>query len=341
MIFESNVSFEKCHFKKDVSFKKTIFKESVQFSYFFKKADFEGAEFHSEASFPKSYSNSINLSHCRFSEVLDLSNRRFDQELNLNDSIFNKNVNFQSAIFNKKVNAWNTTFKKNLNFRWANFREKINLTDSFIKKGKTDFFGTNFENNAYFYNTEFKIIDLKNSVIEKGVYFLNSTVKKSNRETNRIIKNQFAKQNNRIESLKYHHREMSSYFRELISEAFYNLKKIRLWGLLKNVGDLIILGLNFLSNGFGLWWFAGIIFLFITTSLMYHFYLLSVDLKIPYDQMEYWKYYVQFIVPTHKFDFIKGVKLTDSSYIIDYFGRVVSAFGIYQTIQAFRKFGKI
>lgn len=341
VIFESTVTFEKCYFKEDAFFKKTIFKEPVQFYYFFKNVDFEGAKFLSTTSFPKSYSNNINLSHCIFIETLDLSNSRFDQELNLNDSTFNKNVNFQSAIFNKKVNAWNTTFKKDLSFRWANFREKINLTDSFIKKGKTDFFGTNFENNAYFYNTEFKRIDLKNSVIEKGVYFLGSTIKKCNRETNRIIKNQFAKQNNRIESLKYHHREMSSYFQELLYESYLNLKRFRLWGLLKNFGDLVILILNFLSNGFGLWWFAGIIFLFATTTFVYYFYLLSLDLKISYQQIEYWKYYVQFIVPTHKFNFIEGAILTDKSYIIDYLGRVVSAFGIYQTVQAFRKFGKI
>ncbi len=341
VIFESKVTFEKCYFQKSVSFKKATFKESVEFYYFSTNVDFEGVKFLSTTTFPKYYPNSINLSHCRFEETLDLSSSRFEKELNLNDSVFIKNVSFQSSIFNKKVNAWNTIYKKNLSFRWANFREKINLTDSYVKKGKTDFFGTNFENNAYFYNTEFKIIDLKNSVIEEGVYFLGSTIQKCNRETNRIIKNQFAKQNNRIESLKFHHREMSSYFQELLYESFLNLKNFKLWKLLKNFGDLIILSLNFLSNGFGLWWFAGIIFLFTTTSVIYDYYLVSINLKIPYDQLEYWKYYVQFIVPTHKFDFIDGVILTDKSYIIDYFGRVISAFGIYQTVQAFRKFGKI
>ncbi|CAM1364556.1 pentapeptide repeat-containing protein [Tenacibaculum xiamenense] len=341
LIFQSNVTFENCYFNEEVSFNKTVFQGVSIFPHFFNNANFKGAKFLSTTSFPKSYPQNINLSNCFFKEELDLSYCKFDQEFNFYNSTFEKTVNFEAAIFNKKVNAWNTSFKSNLNFKWANFREKLNLTDSFIKKGKTIFFGTNFENNVYFYNTQFKKIDLKNSVIEKGVYFLGSKIEKCNRETSRIIKNQFLKQNNRIESLKYHHKEMASYYRELLYDLYLNFTKANLWRLLKNIGDLTVLTLNFLSNGFGLWWFSAVIFLFITTSLIFHFYLTSVNLNISYDQIDYWKYYFQFIVPTHKFSFIEGVTPTAKSVIIDYFGRVVSAFGIYQTVQAFRKFGKI
>lgn len=341
VIFMKEVKFENCYFSEAVTFQKTIFNEKVSFTNFYQNVSFKSAEFNSLVSFPEIFQNEIDLSFSKFKEDLNLSNRRFDQELHINNSTFLGSLNFKNTTFKKKVNAWNLTVNSDFTCKWANFREKLNLTDSFISKGKTDFFGTNFENNAYFYNTNFKRIDLKNSVIEKSVYFLGSKIKKSNRETNRIIKNHFVKQNNRIESLKFHQKEMSSYIGELLADSFNNIKKIRVWKFLKNIGDLTILILNFLSNGFGLWWFMGIIFTLTTTLIVFDYYLQSLNLIIDYNKIEYWKSYVQFILPTHKFDFMNITQLPDESYIIDYLGRIVSAFGIYQTVQAFRKFGKI
>lgn len=50
-------------------------------------------------------------------------------------------------------------------------------------------------------------------------------------------------------------------------------------------------------------------------------------------------YFWQFLIPTHKFDYL-GVKQTDSPlfYVFDFFGRIAVGYGIYQFIQAFRKF---
>lgn len=341
--FKNIADFVGCSFFHKATFDNAHFLNKVKFGEFHKSVSFKTSHFHNETTFQINFPQSVDFSYCHFYYKLDLSSRVFNQEVYLNNSFFYKEVTFKSTEFKKKVNAWETTFKSDLIFNWTDFRDKLNLTESHISKGKTDFYGTNFEGNAYFYKTEFKKLDLKNCVIEKGIYFLDAKIKRGNRETNRIIKNQFTKQNNRIEALKFHHKEMSAYLLELIIEAFKNLSNLKLWKLLKNIGDIVILFINFLSNGFGLWWFSGVVFLFVTTTFMFKYYLNNINsnIIIDFSNYEYWKYYVQFIIPTHKFDFITNAALTDKSYIIDYLNRLISAFGIYQTVQAFRKFGKI
>ena len=52
-------------------------------------------------------------------------------------------------------------------------------------------------------------------------------------------------------------------------------------------------------------------------------------------------YYFEFINPTHRVDFIgREAKEPLLANFIDLLGRLIIGFGIYQTIQAFRRFGK-
>ena len=53
-------------------------------------------------------------------------------------------------------------------------------------------------------------------------------------------------------------------------------------------------------------------------------------------------YYFTFLDPTHKIDFLKdkGVTLSGWSSLVDFLGRIVVGYGIYQFISAFRKHGK-
>ena len=215
IIFNKQANFNGCIFESESNFKNTIFKEDLTISGFESFVSFKSAKFESDTFWGYTF-NEIDLSFCTFKKSLDLSERQFQGKLHLNDSVFKGDVYFKNSTFENKINAWETEFQKDLIFRWANFKKKINLTESKIKNGLCDFYGVNFEENGYFYKTDFKEIDLKNSVIEKGIFFLGAKIKKSKRETNRIIKNQFLKQNNKIEALNFHHKEMKSYLNELL-----------------------------------------------------------------------------------------------------------------------------
>jgi len=338
IIFNKQANFNGCIFESESNFKNTIFKEDLTISGFESFVSFKSAKFESDTFWGYTF-NEIDLSFCTFKKSLDLSERQFQGKLHLNDSVFKGDVYFKNSTFENKINAWETEFQKDLIFRWANFKKKINLTESKIKNGLCDFYGVNFEENGYFYKTDFKEIDLKNSVIEKGIFFLGAKIKKSKRETNRIIKNQFLKQNNKIEALNFHHKEMKSYLNELLVVLPKNIVQLKFWSFFKNLSNLFILLFNFVSNGFGLWWIGGLIFLFTSTTICFKYYLANV---YTCEDISYWKYYFDFINPTHKSDFIKieHIYITDKASIIDFFGRIISSLGIYQTIQAFRKYGK-
>jgi uncharacterized protein YjbI with pentapeptide repeats len=332
--FRKAADFNGCTFFGQANFKHSKFYQEATFGVFDAFVNFKGTTFFSSTDFPNSFEK-VDFSCCKFTEYLDLSERIFKQDLSIHDSEFLKEVSFESSEFQGKVNSWNTTFHDNLICRWADFRKKINLTESKITKGFADFYGTNFEANAYFYKTHFKKIDLKNSVIDKGVFFLDSKIDKGQRETFRIIKNQFLSQNNRVDALKAHQREMNSFTVETIQNIFIQKPSLNTFG---NIANLLILVLNFISNGFGLWWFAGVSFLFVTTCLMFTWYLNYVQVPCSF---EFWKYFPQFLNPTHKTEFIEGAFLETPAYFLDFFGRAVSSFGIYQTVQAFRKFGRL
>lgn len=122
-----------------------------------------------------------------------------------------------------------------------------------------------------------------------------------------------------------------------------------------------ILALNKLSNNFRLSYTRGIIFTFVSGLIFYLPYLFVLDKNLEiclnncntmegfiYVLKNYSYLFFEFLNPTHKFELIESkiiypenspiYKLCGS--IFDFSGRIFVSFGIYQTIQAFRKFGK-
>ncbi|MEW5676442.1 pentapeptide repeat-containing protein [Flavobacterium enshiense] len=338
--FKKEVHFEGCKFEDHVDFSNAEFHDVVTFPDFSSVINFRKAKFNSDVFFGKNFNDVVTFSHSEFKNNVDFSESTFEKDVYFNDCIFEKDVYFEVVDFVNKVNSWNVTYKSNVTFKWSNFRGKANFSEIKVEKGLLDLHGVNFEKNSYFYNSTIKNLDLDKSVIDKGVFFLGSKIKKSNRETFRIIKNEFNKQNNHIESLNYHQREMYSYFKELLAELIPKKNESILNYLLKflrNLNNLVILLLNFISNFFGLSWIFGVVFTFTSTYLMYKLYVSHLTFE---GEISFWQYYPQFLSPIHKFDFIENVKQTKYSYLIDFLGRIVSSFGFYQTVQAFRKYGK-
>ena len=260
---------------------------------------------------------------------------------------------FKDVEFMGKVNSWNLVCLKDISFEWANFRQKANFSDLKVENGLVNLHGTNFEKNAYFYNGIIHQLYLDNSVIEKGVYFLGSTIRTAKRETWRIIKHEFVKQNNKIEGLRYYALEMEEYENELFGDkkrirfSFFSI--IRDFFLVFKKGDRtnkFIVFMNRISNDHNSKPFRGITFTLLATLIFYLLFIWIIKLE-------------NNMIFSFSFDFIglnfkqalQMLNLTDWKYTpfdinyswaygVLFVGRIVIGFGIYQTIQAFRKFGR-
>lgn len=109
--------------------------------------------------------------------------------------------------------------------------------------------------------------------------------------------------------------------------------------------------LNKYSNNYGTDWLRAVI---VTLSITLCFYIAycssrSIYPANPFNKENIWMfitvspYYFEFLNPVHKTDFfihIKDGEPNPLALLIDYFSRIVVAYLVYQTIQAFRKFGK-
>jgi uncharacterized protein YjbI with pentapeptide repeats len=374
-VFESYAWFKNAEFKEKVTFNKAKFKENAEFGgcRFLKYVNFSNCIFE-EQFYPGSFDDSVNFCHAEFKnhvtfwrtsfeKFADFSYSKFEKGVSFDESVFNdefifhdaevhEDAHFEGVEFKGKVNSWNLYCFKNISFKWANFRQKANFSGLTITDGFANFHGTNFEKNAYFYSGKINELDLTKSVIEKSVYFLDSAIKKANRETWRIIKHEFIRQNNKIESLNYHALEMMEYEKELFGAKeklqFSLFRLIRdFYQVFKkgNRTNKFVIFINRLSNGFNLLPFRGVAFTLISTLIFYliFIYVVIIENNIELDYSpEYigvnFRQTLQFLNITDWKYYPFNLKY-DWAYGVLFLGRIIIGYGIYQTVQAFRKFG--
>ncbi|WP_417443402.1 hypothetical protein [Joostella sp.] len=104
--------------------------------------------------------------------------------------------------------------------------------------------------------------------------------------------------------------------------------------------DSILLLLNWVSNNNGQSWFRGVLFTLIVAFLFFLLYL--NNLGVPININEHYKDYISFISSFPKLQLEKYSelnKLWNVSLVI-WLSRVFVSYGVYQTISAFRKYGK-
>jgi hypothetical protein len=147
------------------------------------------------------------------------------------------------------------------------------------------------------------------------------------------------KQGDTVQALEYHSREIEAHFKSIawFSRDFF--KKFNL-------------GLNKISNNFGRFWVLGVIFTFASGLLFFCLLLISTDKYewgTPKFDFELLPAYLKFMNPLRFIEtenlFLNGklqdrIRLNSCSYLCDFLGRVFVAYGFYQTIQAFRRFGR-
>lgn len=320
-ILYEDISFRQCHFKEVADFRHIHFKSPVDFyhskfeqkvrfhhSHFYEKAKFENTKFHDLVDF---YEATFHKTHQFF--LTDFLNVSI-----FSHTKFHKQIQFLYCKTSKDsvISFENATFSNALDISRANFCCKIIFW-------KIDL--TVIPKEIYLYEND----NRKFENVKKPVNAL-----KRLRETYRIIKDNFSKEGNHIEALIYYKNEML-----LFQKEQRQLKKSSL------NEDTISLFFNRFSSNFGTSWWQGIKFTFFITLLFYVLFLSTFYEEIKF--MWTWnafgktaKHFVEFLNIT-KWD-IKPFGITSYSwgYIILFIGRIFIGYGYYQTIQAFRKFGK-
>lgn len=349
-----NISFEKKIFNFDINFKETINMLNFSKCIFNGKFSFSSCDFNQNIYFGECvFEKSLSFLSCKFNKKARFHKVHFKEHLYLNNTTFSDLADFWSSTFDENMIFYKTDFLGTTVFSNVTFKSNVLFTYTLI------------ENLIIFSSTKFHSgLDLSLSILagkispfgiqlnnfksendtDDGIYYdlmvsNNALIPdKNKRETFRILKNYFLKENNSIDYLKYSKLEHSTY-------------KTQLWKKIKNkntffetIQDYIILGLNNISNNHGKSYLRGITFTMLIGWLFFYFALIATE-EYSFGFDNFWtstqnsvKYYFNFIIPTHKINYMDKLKPKNWFYFWDFVGRTFVAFGIYQTIQAFRKY---
>ena len=204
--------------------KKTLDLSFIKFSYFSIKdsignlkqdISFRSAIFYTEASFyDATFEENVNFDYAMFKAKASFTNAVFKANAFFYDTTFEAEAIFFNTTFDSIAYFYNTTFKAEADLKFATFKDWAN------------FYNTTFEALANFTNLSFKHLTLTNAKFN-DVNFLglsgyenNQKVTLSkkhfaNKESARLIKAYFEKQNNISEANKYFSIEQELYIDHL------------------------------------------------------------------------------------------------------------------------------
>ena len=361
--FYENIRFHHCDFYSSINFENTTFEKLV---------DFYLAIFHNEQQFLRTdFFGTCIFSGVTFEkEVQFLYNRvKSDSYLNFESSIFSRCIDISRANFRCTINFWNIkiqgieniqTYQKYIDDFGKYPRDKKNITPTTYSKIRETF--RIIKSNFYMENNKIEGLNMyKNemSVYQREQFSLLGY--------NRLDKILYTiRQNIKIKYIFF-----SVFF---IFFWYFNIKMILnnedkfliiyllffalpiFFILLFYTKDIILLLLNRISNKFGTDWIRGVSFIVIM-GVLTSYILLKKSYNFwsfePYN-LKAWEESVAFflnvinIVDMKPFDngvksangLIQLVQDNDFNNIILFIGRIFIGYGYYQTIQAFRKFGK-
>ena len=243
-IFQEDVDFSSCIFQEDVDFSGCIFgkkdKEKVGATSLKNKVDFKDCVFTKEANFSKTiFEGDTNFSRSTFC-VVSFQNAVFSKNVRFHEAIFNSNVDFSNTSFNGLADFYLVIFKDDQQFHTTDFLDRAIFSNTTFK-GETQFIYNKVDKNSYinFESAKFeKGLDISRANFNCNLNFWNIFIQDKNiskftrykddfskhrkegtvpsvykqiRETYRIIKDNFYKQNNKVEGLRFYEKEMSVY----------------------------------------------------------------------------------------------------------------------------------
>lgn len=326
-IFKEEVTFKSCAFKGDVHFSGATFSSKTSFeeATFFKKARFIGATFEKSVNFDNaSFKDLVDFYRATFKSPQQFFRTDFSSVAVFSNTRFLDQVQFKYLKFSSETYMIfeSAEFHQALDISRANFIHKVRFWEVEVKEPIVP-------DQLWLYATD-EIDD--NNQIKNNEEIL---ALKRVRESYRRIKQEFRGESNLIEALPFQKYEMIAYRRELRKEGFWHRWR-----------DKIVLFFNRISNDYGLSWARGVCFTVIVTAIFWGMAIITcvcVPYKSVIESISGWEllqYYVYFLNVSkwrfEKIDFQQAPWL----YFILFVGRIFIGYGYYQTISAFRKFGK-
>lgn len=209
-IFKNEVSFVASKFHKSIDFSEIIFEQKVKFQYckFEGNVRFHYTEFH----------NSVNFENASFEKLVDFYSAHFyrAQQFHFTDFLdraifsnteFDEEVQFLHCRVDTRVSYMrfeSAIFRRGLDISRSNFNTNVSFWDIKIEEEGVLYIFNNLESVEY-------ANDFRTTGKTPEIY-------KQIRETYRIIKDSFYRQNNKIEGLYFYEKEMSVYLEEKRAE---------------------------------------------------------------------------------------------------------------------------
>jgi len=333
--FEKKVSFKKVTFN-ELSFSSLLFKDLAVFSYSdfntinrFENVSFEGKT----EGYQLNFNCPSKLSNVQFHKLVDFNNSNFNENILFHridfldrsffsGSIFNKQVSFLHCRVNSNtvIDFESVTFNNSLDISRANFACVINFWNIKLKE-------------VNIIPSEFSLY-LNDDLIESSqtIAVINKETLQKIRESYRIIKKSLRDAGNEINALKFKGYEMTVYEKELSNgEKGKTILFFSKW-----------------SNKHGLSWGRGVVFTLLFTAVtLYIFMLFAQNMLVwewsPESRNQTLTAFVQFLNITNWSFKPWSIDLSNEypwGYLILLVGRIFIGYGYYQTISAFRRFGK-
>ena len=298
-IFKPALEFVKCYFYFNPSFRDKIFENKIRFRL---------------CEFERIYMNNVT-----FNEYLEFYNCLFFGKAIISKCSFNENVVFTKSTFHSNCLFTYSNFEKLGIFSRAKFHNKdknptaLDLSQAIIN-GQLIFFDMILGDYKAFK------IDSDSISFDKTISEGDVIPMQNKRETFRIIKHQLLQQNNVIEAEKYDKLEKQT----LLYETYKNFK-------IKNMSNLFLLLLNKYSNNYKTSWLYALIFTLSVASISHS--ILSISESNDFcDGLKFIK-----LLNPIDFSFYSDAH-SGKIYTVYFLAKISIGFGIYQLIQAFRKY---
>lgn len=252
----------------------------------------------------------------------------------------------------KRENQEIYTLSDNWHFEYDNFQRisQFSLVNSDL--GKTQFIGCKINSFQKFVFKNSKLLDVfvADTLMPKRDKISIEEDDSSHTlllEQRRIALSQFKKiyetRGDTVRSMEYLAEEMEVYREQLKHQKTTNNKE---WW--NNKSERFNLWLNRFSSYYGNNWLRAASLTLVINAVLFWLYCwrLGFGIAVPNDKSwamfkKLFSYSFEFLNPLRKADFLQSVaEPTNSARVVDYISRIIIAYFVYQTIAAFRKFGK-
>jgi hypothetical protein len=328
------INFSDCTFKEDVLISTIVENDATFYNCVFEKEiDLQRTTFKGKTRFHNCTFNTTYFLNTRFEELADFWGSIFNEVVIFYKSDFIKTTVFSTATFKENVLFTYTLIEKLLILRGTNFEKGLDLSLAIIS-GDLGLFDLALKD----YESENNLTEQE---YETAVSVVGTIPTKNKRETFRILKKYHLDQKNPVEYQDYALQESVVHRKEV----FEKLKTKDKW--FSSLYDYILLSLNRVSNRHVTSYWRGILFTAIVGVIFFYIALVSTkSYSISFNPSNWsWdsfqesiKYFFISLSPVHKHTYMDELNPETMFYVADFAGRIFVSYGIYQTIQAFRKF---